>query len=65
VIKRHEWIISAVNNRYLKWTHKFGIAVLKNVQDAVQLVLVNGKYSLDGCSCIGDRVSGNCFQAVA
>jgi hypothetical protein len=26
VIKRREQIVSAVNNRYLKWTHKFGTA---------------------------------------
>jgi hypothetical protein len=42
VIKRHEQIISAVNNCYLKQTHKLGIAVPKTVQDAVQLDLANG-----------------------
>jgi hypothetical protein len=42
VINRHEWIISAVNNRYLKRTHKFGIAVPKTVRDATQLDLANG-----------------------
>jgi Reverse transcriptase (RNA-dependent DNA polymerase) len=42
VIKRHERIISAVNNRYLRLTHKFGIAVPKTIRDAAQLDLANG-----------------------
>jgi uncharacterized membrane protein len=65
VITRREQIISAVNNRYLKRTHKFGIAVPKTVQDATQLDLANGNTLLDGHSCTGNCVSGNCIQAVA
>jgi Reverse transcriptase (RNA-dependent DNA polymerase) len=37
VLKKREQIISAVNNRYHKRTHKFGIEIPKSVADAARL----------------------------
>jgi hypothetical protein len=42
VLKKRERIISAVNNRYHKRTHKFGIEVPKSVADAIRLDKENG-----------------------
>jgi hypothetical protein len=42
VLKKRDRIISAVNKRYLKRTHKFGIEVPKSVADAMRLDTENG-----------------------
>jgi hypothetical protein len=42
ILKKRERIISAVNKRYLKRTHKFGIEVPKSVKDAMRLDAENG-----------------------
>jgi hypothetical protein len=65
VIKRPEQIISAVNNHYLKQTHKIWYCCTKNCLRCCAIGSVEWQYSLDGCGCIGNCISGNCFQAVA
>jgi hypothetical protein len=42
VLKKRDRIISAVNKRYLKCMHKFGIEVPKTVADAMRLDRENG-----------------------
>ena len=43
VLKRRQRIIAAVNKRYHKMTHKFGIKVPKTVEEALTLDKENGK----------------------
>lgn len=42
VLKKRDRIISAVNKRYHKRTHKFGIEVPKSIEDAIHLDKLNG-----------------------
>ena len=42
VLKKMQRIIAAVNKRYHKMTHKFGIKMLKNVEEALHLDKENG-----------------------
>ena len=41
-LKKRDRIIAAVNNRYHKRTHKFGIEMLKSVADAKRIDVANG-----------------------
>jgi hypothetical protein len=36
-LKKQESVISAVNKRYWKWTHKFGIRLPHTVEEALQI----------------------------
>jgi len=41
-LSKRYWIIAAVDKRYIKRTHKFGIKVLKTIKRALEIDKENG-----------------------
>jgi hypothetical protein len=63
-LKKQESIISAVNKRYWKRTHKFGICLPHTVEEALQIDKENNNDPLGEIFAEGDGQCDTCFQDV-